>query len=74
MPRYPEPVIKNCYYCQEGIKNIDWKDTKTLSKFLSHYGKIQPRRRTGLCAKHQRAAAQAIKRARQIALLPYIME
>lgn len=77
MPRYPryfEPVFKNCYFCQEGIKKVDWKDTKILSKFLSSYGKIESRHRTGLCSKHQRAMAKAVRRARQLALLPYVVK
>ncbi len=52
---------------------IDYKDTDTLKKFLNPHGKIMPRRRTGLSAANQRALAQAVKRARFMALLPYIV-
>jgi small subunit ribosomal protein S18 len=63
---------KMCYFCVNGIKDIDYKNATTLKKFTSSYGKIAPRRRSGLCAKHQRKAAEGIKRARFMALLPYI--
>jgi small subunit ribosomal protein S18 len=55
------------------IHRIDYKDTETLKKFLNPHGKIMPRRRTGLSSANQRALAQAIKRARFMALLPYIV-
>ncbi len=60
-----------CHFCVNQIDNIDYKDTQLLQRFLSSYSKIRPRRRTGVCAKHQRGLAQAIKRARFLALLPY---
>ena len=53
---------------------IDYKDTKKLSRYISERGKILPRRITGNCAKHQRALTVAIKRARHIALMPYVTE
>lgn len=53
--------------------SLDYKDTETLKKFLNPHGKIMPRRRTGLSAANQRALAQAVKRARFMALLPYIV-
>ena len=68
-PQQPE---KHCHFCTNQIDNIDYKDIQTLQRFVSHYARILPRRRTGLCAKHQRAVARAIKRARIIALLPFI--
>ena len=55
------------------IAQIDYKDTETLKKFLNPHGKIMPRRRTGLSANSQRALAQAVKRARFMALIPYIV-
>jgi len=64
----------HCYFCQRNIKEIDYKDTKTLSQFISLSGKIKPRKKTGLCSRHQRKLAQAIKRARFLALLPYVKE
>jgi small subunit ribosomal protein S18 len=55
------------------LQRIDYKDTETLKKFLNPHGKIMPRRRTGLSSANQRALAEAIKRARFMALLPYIV-
>ena len=57
----------------EQFQRIDYKDTELLKKFLNPHGKIMPRRRTGLSASNQRALAQAVKRARFMALLPYIV-
>lgn len=62
---------KVCRFCTEGIFYIDYKDTGLLNKYIMSNGKILPRRITGNCAKHQRLITQAIKRARQVALLPY---
>ena len=64
---------KVCVFC--GKDNvIDYKDTAKLKKYISERGKILPRRITGTCAKHQRALTVAIKRARHIALMPYVAE
>jgi len=63
---------KQCYYCVNNKLPIDYKDVNTLRRFVSSYMKIAPRRRSGLCAKHQREVAQAIKRARQASLMPYL--
>mgnify|MGYP000708360631 FL=1 len=64
---------KVCVFC--GKDNvIDYKDTAKLKKFVSERGKILPRRITGTCAKHQRALTVAIKRARHVALMPYVAE
>lgn len=63
--------MAECRFCKLNVKEIDWKDTETLRKFLSAQGKIAPRQRHGLCARHQRKVARAIKRARNLALLPY---
>jgi len=60
-----------CYFCVNGIMDVDYKDTRILQKFLSGYVKILPRRRTGACMKHQRKLALAIKRARLMALIPF---
>jgi len=68
------PSPKKCYFCQEGMSEIDYKDVKCLQKYISYYGKIEPRWKTGLCNKHQNKLARAIKRARYMALLPYISE
>ncbi|GIW67359.1 MAG: 30S ribosomal protein S18 [Candidatus Parcubacteria bacterium] len=61
-----------CYFCSQNAKEIDFKDIDVLKKFLSAAYKIKDRKETGLCAKHQRQFARAVKRARQMALLPYL--
>ena len=65
---------KVCSFCVDKIANIDYKDVAKLRRFLSERGKIVPRRVTGTCARHQRQLTVAIKRARHIALLPYVSE
>lgn len=62
---------KVCRFCADKDTNIDYKDARTLRNFLTERGKIIPRRIYGTCAKHQRELTEAVKRARQIALLPY---
>lgn len=74
MPRQRRIKKKVCMYCADKNLVIDYKDVDKLKKFVSEKGKILPRRVTGLCAKHQREVTVAIKRARQIALLPFIAE
>ena len=61
----------SCYFCQRDTKEINFRDVKTLGFFISAQGKIKPRKKTRLCAKHQKKLAEAIKRARFLALLPY---
>lgn len=61
--------MKNCFFCQANIKNIDHTKTHVLKRFLTPHGKINPRDRTNLCAVHQRGLAKAVKRARQMGLL-----
>lgn len=61
----------NCYFCQRNVKEIDFKETERIQKFISGSGKIRARKRTGLCAKHQRKLAKATKQARHFGLLPY---
>ena len=63
---------KVCYFTANGITKIDYKETDLLTKFISERGKILPRRVTGTSAKYQRKLTVAIKRARQMALLPYV--
>jgi small subunit ribosomal protein S18 len=63
-----------CSFCVERIYEIDYKDVNRLKKFLTERGKIMPRRTTGNCARHQRQLTRAIKRARILALLPFIVE
>jgi small subunit ribosomal protein S18 len=65
---------KVCYFTKNNITSIDYKDTELLKRFISERGKILPRRVTGTSAKYQRMLAIAIKRARQMALLPYVQE
>ena len=65
---------KVCQFCADKSEYIDYKDTAKLRRFLSERGKILPRRTTGTCAAHQRELTEAIKRARQVALLPYVMD
>jgi len=65
------PKRKFCFFCADKVEVIDYKDPSKLRRYILSEGKIAPRRRTGTCAKHQRAVAVAIKRARHLALLPY---
>lgn len=62
---------KACAFCVEHAADIDYKDVAKLKKYITEKGKIVPRRASGVCSKHQRLLATAIKRARQMALLPY---
>ncbi|MFH1381278.1 MAG: 30S ribosomal protein S18 [Chloroflexota bacterium] len=66
------PTRRVCSFCVGKVKAIDYKDAEKLRNYISDRGKIDSRRRTGTCARHQRMLAQAIKRARQVALLPYV--
>lgn len=72
-PRYTSRR-KVCFFCVEKVKKIDYKDVDGLRRYLSDRGKIEPRRKTGTCAKHQRRLTIALKRARHLALLPYTAE
>lgn len=63
---------KVCAFCVAGEKTIDFKDVAKIKKYITEKGKILPRRQTGVCAYHQRELCTAIKRARNIALLPYV--
>jgi len=63
---------KVCAFCVDKMDHIDYKDVKRLQRYITERGKITPRRRTGTCAKHQRALSVAIKRARHMALLPFV--
>lgn len=64
---------KVCKFCAEKINQVDYKDIKLLQRFLSSYGKIESRKRTGTCLKHQRLVSVALKRARHLALLPFLV-
>ena len=68
------PRRKVCAFCADHIDNIDYKDADFLKKFLNEQGKILPRRITGTSLKYQRKVAQAVKRARHLALLPYVTD
>ncbi len=72
--KYRKPRRKVCQFCQDKVETIDYKDTARLKRLVSESAKILPRRVTGTCAKHQRELTTAIKRARQIALLPFTAE
>ncbi|MBU1864725.1 MAG: 30S ribosomal protein S18 [Candidatus Omnitrophica bacterium] len=63
---------KTCYFCDNNVHDVDYKDIRLLEKFINYHRKILPRQRTGTCAKHQRKLATAIKRARAIALLGFV--
>ena len=68
------PRRKVCAFCVDKTDEIDYKDVGRLRRFISDRGRIEPRRKTGTCAKHQRRLTIALKRARHIALLPYTAE
>ena len=76
--RSARPVRKGrrkvCSFCVDKVEFIDYKDVARLRRFMSERAKILPRRVTGTCARHQRALTTAIKRARQIALLPFVAD
>jgi len=73
MPKknYKQQKRKVCSFCVDKVEVIDYKDVNRLRKFITEKGKILPSRQTGVCAKHQRALAKAIKRARVMGLLPF---
>lgn len=72
--RFRRPRKKVCAFCVDKNAKIDYKDVAKLRRFVSERGKIVPRRVTGTCAQHQREINTAIKRARHIALLPYVSD
>jgi small subunit ribosomal protein S18 len=65
---------KPCPYCKDKIEQVDYKDVEGLRRFISEKGKIRSRRITGACRRHQNQIARAVKRARELALLPYVAE
>jgi len=67
-----KPLEKQCYFCSQNLLDIDYKDVELLRRFVSGQAKIIDPRHTGTCAKHQRKLAQAVKRARFMALLPFV--
>ena len=70
----PRKRRKVCQFCVDNATFVDYKEIEKLKKFTSERGKILPRRATGACAMHQRQLTEAIKRARQVALMPYIVD
>ena len=72
--RARRPKKKVCMFCVDKVEKIDYKDTAKLRRYVSERGKIVPRRISGNCAKHQRQLTVAVKRARMIALLPFVAE
>ena len=73
-PRGNRKRRKVCAFCVDKVEYIDYKDIAKLRKYMSDRAKILPKCATGTCAKHQRALTEAIKRARQVALLPYVAD
>jgi small subunit ribosomal protein S18 len=76
-PRRPSrgkyvPKRKICFFCRDKVVAIDYKDVAKLRPYITDRGKISPRRKSGTCARHQRMLAIAIKRARHLALLPFV--
>jgi small subunit ribosomal protein S18 len=65
---------KSCPYCRDKVEQVDYKDLGMLRRFISDRGKIRSRRITGACRRHQSQVARAVKRARELALLPYVAE
>jgi small subunit ribosomal protein S18 len=63
---------KSCFFCKEGVQEVDYKNHNQLRRYVSEKGKIRSRRITGACRRHQRQVAVAVKRAREMALLPYV--
>jgi small subunit ribosomal protein S18 len=68
------PKRRNCFFCKDKIDEIDYKNINQLRRYISEKGKIRSRRITGACRRHQVQVAQAVKRAREMALLPYVAE
>lgn len=69
-----QPRRKQCPFCKDDVKNIDYKDAQALRRYITDRGKIKSRRVTGVCTQHQHMLASAIKRAREMALLPYTVK
>jgi small subunit ribosomal protein S18 len=63
---------KSCYFCKEKVEEVDYKNYNQLRRYISEKGKIRSRRITGACRRHQEQVAVAVKRAREMALLPYV--
>ena len=66
--------VKVCRFCEDKVAIVSYKEERVLRRFVTERGKVIPRRMTGTCARHQRVLVRAIKRARHIALMPYVAE
>jgi len=66
--------MKQCFFCSQNLKTVDYRDIETLMRFISNQAKIIDPRHTGVCAKHQRQLARSIKRARILGLLPFVRQ
>ena len=66
--------VKVCRFCEDKVEGIDYKNERVLRRFVTERGKIIPRRMTGTCARHQRMLVRSMKRARHVALMPYVAE
>jgi small subunit ribosomal protein S18 len=73
-PKEGQARKRNCYFCRLKIEDVDYKDLNMLRRFISEKGKIRSRRISGACRRHQSQVARAVKRARELALLPYVAE
>jgi small subunit ribosomal protein S18 len=74
-PRELAPTRRrSCHFCRDGVEEVDYKNVAQLRRYISEKGKIRSRRITGACRRHQAQVAVAVKRAREIALLPYVSQ
>ena len=73
-PATAQPRRRNCHFCREKVEEVDYKNVAQLRRYISEKGKIRSRRITGACRRHQVQVAAAVKRAREMALLPYVTE
>jgi len=71
-PLNAQPRRRNCHFCREKVEEVDYKNIAQLRRYISEKGKIRSRRITGACRRHQVQVAAAVKRAREMALLPYV--
>lgn len=65
---------RQCYFCVNNVEHVDYKDMNTLRRYISSFAKIVPRKRSGVCMKHQRGLSNAIKQARIMALIPFVQK
>ena len=70
----PIKKTRQCFFCANRVPDVDYKDTQLLRRFLSSFAKIVPRKRSGVCMTHQRELSNAIKRARVMALVPFVQK